>query len=205
MVQTKETNLKRADDENETKSQTTGAHVKVLRYARVAVSAQNVRLRGNTLVCIRESLGEDGDGLAAEVLETHTHVGHISPRITDGAELPIENRKRTASIGKASKLWLLGRGGSLPVCHRDAAARSTPYDVVNAEVSVHNTHRGIADTGSCFTPGNEEIVKLAHLRHGCVGCAEYCSLKLLRPSFYLAAQEGCRGTKVCKTCNIVKP
>ena len=62
MVQTKETNLKRADDENETKSQTTGAHVKVLRYAltaRVAVSAQNVRLRGNTLVCIRESLGED--------------------------------------------------------------------------------------------------------------------------------------------------
>ena len=104
MVQTKETNLKRADDENETKSQTTGAHVKVLRYARVAVSAQNVRLRGNTLVCIRESLGEDGDGLAAEVLETHTHVGHISPRITDGAELPIENRKRTASIGKASKL-----------------------------------------------------------------------------------------------------
>ena len=69
---------------------------------RAAVAAQNFGLGGNTLVCIGKRLGENGNGLVPEVLETHAHVSNVSPRVANCAELPVENCKRAAEIGEPS-------------------------------------------------------------------------------------------------------
>lgn len=81
-------------------------HVEVLRHtlpASVAVAAQHVSLGGDAPVCIGERLRENGDGLVAKVLETHAHVRNVSPRIADGAKLPVENCKRAAGVQGAVK------------------------------------------------------------------------------------------------------
>ena len=74
-------------------------HVEVQWHARaprVAIAAQEVRLRGDAPVCIGLGVGEEGDGRVAQVLEAHAHVGNVGPGVTDCAELPVENCERAA-------------------------------------------------------------------------------------------------------------
>ncbi len=78
--------------------------MKVFRYSlttSLAVAAQQIRLQGNAIFCIRKRLGENGYGLVTEVLEAHAHIGNIGPGISNCAELPVKNRKTTASNRKS--------------------------------------------------------------------------------------------------------